>query len=317
MSDLIYKKNLEIQTIENIKNSKALNTNRAYRSDYKHFIDFCKNNNFDYLKPDPKTISFYLTDLSNRKYKFSTIRRRLVSLSLANKLNGNYIDTKHPIIDENLKSIKRKLGNYQRGKKPILLEELHKIINAIEKNETKIRKIRDKSIILLGFSGGFRRSEIVSLDFEDIEFVKEGLKILLQKSKTDQYSNGFLKGIPYLSDQQICAVTSLKEWINLSNIKSGPLFRKISKSEKLLENRLTGQTVALIIKKYTKIANINNINFSGHSLRAGFATVAASLGADERSIMSMTGHKSSTMVRRYIRESNLFSNNALNKISKF
>ena len=316
MSDLIYKKNLEAQTIENIKNSKSINTNRAYKSDYNHFIGFCKNNSFEYLKPDVKTISIYLTDLSNKKYKYSTIRRRLVSLSLANKLNGNYINIKHPVIDENLKSIRRKLGNYQRGKKPILLEELHKTINAIEKNETKIRKIRDKSIILLGFSGGFRRSEIVSLDFEDIEFVKEGLKILLKKSKTDQYSNGFLKGIPYLNDQQICAVTSLKEWINLSNIKSGPLFRKISKSEKLLENRLTGQTVALIIKKYTKIANINNINFSGHSLRAGFATVAASLGADERSIMSMTGHKSSTMVRRYIRESNLFSNNALNKISK-
>jgi len=121
MNNLIYKKNLEIQTIENIKNSKALNTNRAYRSDYKHFIEFCKNNNFDYLKPDPKTISFYLTDLSNKKYKFSTIRRRLVSLSLANKLNGNYIDTKHPILDENLKSIRRKLGNYQGAKSQFYL----------------------------------------------------------------------------------------------------------------------------------------------------------------------------------------------------
>ena len=169
----------------------------------------------------------------------------------------------------NLKSIRRKLGNYQRGKKPILLEELHKIISAIEKNETKIRKIRDKSIILLGFSGGLEDQKLYLWTLRDIEFVKE-LKILLQKSKTDQYSNGFLKGIPYLNDQQICAVTSLKEWINVSNIKSGPLFRKISKSEKLLENRLTGQTVALIIKKYAKIANINNINFSGHSLRSWF-----------------------------------------------
>ena len=314
MSDLIYKKNLEAQTIENIKNSKSINTNRAYKSDYNHFIGFCKNNGFEYLKPDVKTISIYLTDLSNKKYKYSTIRRRLVSLSLANKLNSNYINIKHPVIDENLKSIRRKLGNYQRGKKPILLEDLSKIITAIEKNKSNIRKIRDKSIILLGFAGGFRRSEIVSLDCEDIEFVKEGMKVLLKKSKTDQFSSGFLKGIPYFSNKYLCAVTSLIELINISSIKKGPLFRKISKSENLLENRLTGQTVALILKKYAEIAGINNTNFSGHSLRSGFATVAASLGADERSIMNMTGHKSNAMVRRYIRETNLFKNNALDKL---
>ena len=314
MSDLIYKKNLEAQTIENIKSSKSINTNRAYKSDYNHFIGFCKNNGFEYLKPDVKTISIYLTDLSNKKYKYSTIRRRLVSLSLANKLNGNYINIKHPVIDENLKSIRRKLGNYQRGKKPILLEDLSKIITAIEKNKSNIRKIRDKSIILLGFAGGFRRSEIVSLDCEDIEFVKEGMKVLLKKSKTDQFSSGFLKGIPYFSNKYLCAVTSLIELINILSIKKGPLFRKISKSENLLENRLTGQTVALILKKYAEIAGINNTNFSGHSLRSGFATVAASLGADERSIMNMTGHKSNAMVRRYIRETNLFKNNALDKL---
>lgn len=314
MNNLIYRRNLEAQTIENIKNSKSLNTNRAYKSDYNHFIDFCKKNGLEYLKPDVKTISIYLTDLSNKKYKYSTIRRRLVSISIANKLSGNYINTKHPAIDENLKSIRRKLGNYQRGKTPILLEELNKIINAIERNESNIRKIRDKSIILLGFAGGFRRSEIVSLDLEDVEFVKEGIKVLLRKSKTDQFSDGFLKGIPYLKNKNLCAAKSLIEWIDISGIEKGPLFRKISKSEKLLANRLTGQSVALIIKKYTKIARINNINFSGHSLRSGFATVVASLGADERSIMSMTGHKSTTMVRRYIRESNLFNNNALNKL---
>lgn len=314
MNNLIYKKNLEAQTIKNIKNSKSINTNRAYKSDYNHFIDFCKSNGFEFLKPDVKTISVYLTDLSNKKYKYSTIRRRLVSLSLVSKISGNFINTKHPVIDENLKFIRRKLGSYQRGKKPILLDELSNIINAIDKNKSNIRKIRDKTIILLGFAGGFRRSEIVSLDYEDIEFVKEGMKVMLKKSKTDQFSRGFLKGIPYLSNKYLCPVTSLIELINILGIKNGPLFRKISKSENLLENRLTDQTVALIIKKYAEIAGINNINFSGHSLRSGFATVAASLGADERSIMNMTGHKSNEMVRRYIRETNLFKNNALDKL---
>jgi site-specific recombinase XerD len=314
MNNLIYQKNLESQTIENIKNSKSFNTNRAYKADYKHFVNFCKTSGYQYLKPEIKTVSVYLTHLSNNKYKFSTIRRRLVSLSLAFKLSGNYIDIKHPLIDENMKSIKRKLGSFQRGKNPILLEDLNKIVSVIEKNKSNLRKIRDKTIILLGFSGGFRRSEIVSLDYEDLEFVKEGVKVLLTKSKTDQYGEGFLKGIPYFNNQNICPIISLSQWLSVSGIKKGPVFRKISKSNKILENRLTDQTVALKIKEYTKIAGFKIENFSGHSLRAGFATVAASLGADERSIMNMTGHKSTNMVKRYIREANLFQNNALNKI---
>ena len=310
---LIYKKNLEIQTIENIKNSKSSNTQRAYKSDYNHYLNFCEKNNLEFLNPNIKTISMYLTELSNNNYKFSTIRRRLVSISLAYKLKGSYFDIKSPIIDENLKSIRRKLGSFQRGKKPILIYELNKIISAINKSKSNYRKIRDKSIILLGFSGGFRRSEIVSLDIEDIEFVHEGMKIFLKKSKTDQYGDGFIKCIPYLENKTMCPVRVLSEWLSISNIKKGSIFRKISKSDNILENRLSDQTVALIIKKYTKIAKIENSNFSGHSLRSGFATVAASSGVDERSIMNMTGHKSSAMVRRYIRETNLFKNNALNK----
>ena len=314
MNSLIYKKNLEAQTIDNIKNSKSFNTNRAYKADYNNFVNFCKINGYEHLKPEIKTVSVYLTHLANNKYKFSSIRRKLVSLSLAFKLSGNYIDVKHPVIDENIKSIKRKLGNFQRGKRPILLEDLNKIASVIDKNKSSLRKIRDKTIVLLGFSGGFRRSEIVSLDYEDIEFVNEGVKVILKNSKTDQYGEGFLKGIPYFYNQNICPVISLSKWLSLSGIRKGSLFRKISKSNKLLENRLTDQTVALKIKEYTKLAGFSNENFSGHSLRAGFATVAASLGADERNIMNMTGHKSTNMVRRYIREVNLFQNNALNKI---
>jgi len=316
MNNLEYKKTLEAQTIENIKNSKSLNTNRAYRADYNDFVNFCNSNGLEYSKAEIKTISLYLTDLSNRNFKYSTIRRRLVSLSLANRLSGNYIDTKHPLINENLKSIKRKIGSYQKGKSPIIIEDLHKIINVIDRDKSNLRKIRDKTIILLGFSGGFRRSEIVSLDIEDIEFVNEGMKILLKKSKTDQFGQGFLKAIPYFNDQSICSVKSIINWVNILNKKNGPLFRKISKSEKILDKRLTDQTVALILKKYMETAGLNSSNFSGHSLRAGFATVTASFGADERSIMNMTGHKSTSMVRRYIREANLFKNNALNKIIK-
>ena len=175
-------------------------------------------------------------------------------------------------------------------------------------------KRQDRSIILIGFSGGFRRNEIVSLDHEDLDFVQEGLKINLRRSKTDQFGEGSIKGLPYFENRQYCPVISLRKWIEISKINSGPLFRRFIKGSKISDNRLTDQTVALLIKEYLKLAGIESNNYSGHSLRSGFATSAAESGAQERSIMAMTGHKSTEMVRRYIKEANLFKNNALNKI---
>ena len=211
--------------------------------------------------------------------------------------------------------IKRRKGSVQKGKKPILINNLKDIINVIDNKKNKeIKKIRDRSIILIGFSGGFRRNEIVSLDYEDLDFVPEGLKITLKRSKTDQFGEGSLKALPYFNNKKYCPVLSLKKWIEKSNINSGPLFRRFSKGSKLKENRLTDQTVALLIKKYLNLAGIDSRNYSGHSLRSGFATTAAESGADERNIMSMTGHKTPEMVRRYIKDANLFKNNALNKI---
>jgi integrase len=238
-----------------------------------------------------------------------------VSIGVIHKLKGHYLDTKHPIIIENIMGIKRRKGSFQKGKKPLLINYLKLIVNAIDEyNKEDIKKLRDRSIILMGFSGGFRRNEIVSLDYEDLDFVNEGLKINLKRSKTDQFGEGFVKGLPYFDNSVYCPVLSLKNWIEISNIDSGPLFRRFSKGSKLSNNRLTDQTVALLIKKYLQLAGIDNRNYSGHSLRSGFATSAAESGAEERSIMAMTGHKSTEMVRRYIKEANLFKNNALNKL---
>ena len=211
--------------------------------------------------------------------------------------------------------IKRRKGTVQKGKKPILINDLIKLINVIDKAKiVDIKKLRDKSILLIGFAGGFRRNEIVSLDFEDLDFVIEGLKITVKKSKTDQYGEGLIKGLPYFENKMYCPVTTLKKWLNVSKIKDGALFRRFTKGSKLTKSRLTDQTVALIIKEYLNLAGINSTNYSGHSLRSGFATSAAESGAEERSIMAMTGHKSTEMVRRYIKDANLFKNNALNKI---
>ena len=176
------------------------------------------------------------------------------------------------------------------------------IVNAI--NKEKREKIRSKNtaLILIGFAGGFRRSELVGIDYEDLDFVTEGVKIFVKRSKTDQSGEGMTKAIPYFSNSNYCPVISLKDWLKKSEIKSGKIFDMSDKS------------VALTIKKYTAIAGLDPNKYSGHSLRSGFATSTAELGAEERSIMAMTGHKTTQMVRRYIHEANLFKNNALNNI---
>jgi len=316
MNDIITDiKALQEETLLNLKSSKSDNTIRAYKSDFKDFSLFCIKNGFKPLPSEPKIVSLYLTSLSTKDIKISTLKRRLVSIGMVHKLKGHYLDTKHPAIIENLMGIKRRKGTIQKGKKPILINKLKSIINAIDEEICEeIKKVRDKTIILIGFSGGFRRNEIVSLDYQDIEFVSEGLKLTVKRSKTDQFGEGSIKALPYLNNPEYCPVTTLKKWIEISSIKKGPLFRKFLKGSKLSDKRLTDQTVALIIKKYLSLAGIDNKNYSGHSLRSGFATVTAESGADERSIMAMTGHKTTQMVRRYIKEANLFKNNALNKI---
>jgi len=304
---------LELETLKNLKNSKAANTLRAYKADFKDFSAFCAKNSLSSMPTEPKILSLYLTHLSASS-KFSTLKRRIASISVIHKLKGHYLDTKHPVIMENLHGIKRTKGTNQKAKKPILINNLKQIIDLIdqylsycglpemEKSRETRNKLRDKAIILIGFAGGFRRSEIVNIDYDDIEFVNEGVKIFIKRSKTDQSGEGMIKAIPYFDNKIYCPVNSLKHWIEFSKINSGKIFE------------ISDKSVSLIIKKYASLAGLDSNKYGGHSLRSGFATSAAESGAEERNIMAMTGHKTTQMVRRYIQEANLFKNNALNKI---
>jgi site-specific recombinase XerD len=295
-------KSLELETLKNLKNSKSVNTLRAYQADFKDFSAFCGKNGLSSMPTEPKILSLYLTHLSATS-KFSTLKRRIASISVIHKIKGHYLDTKHPIIMENLHGIKRIKGSNQKAKKPILINELKLIINAIDQSDQKEkRKIRDKSIILVGFSGGFRRSELVNFEYEDVEFVNEGVKIFIKRSKTDQSGEGMTKAIPYFENKLFCPVLSLKNWMDNAKTKSGKVFD------------ISDKSVSLIIKKYASLSGLDSNRYGGHSLRSGFATSTAESGAEERNIMSMTGHKTTQMVRRYIHEANLFKNNALNKI---
>jgi len=302
MNDLTTEiKKLEIETLDNLKMSKAKNTIRAYKSDFNDFILFCSKHGLKSMPTEPKIISLYLTHLS-KESKFSTLRRRLASINVMHKYKGHYLDTKHPIIVENLMGIKRQIGVHQKAKKPLLFNDLKNIIKVIDKSSaSQHKKLRDKSLILIGFSGGFRRSELVAITRDDVEFVNEGVKIFVKKSKSDQSGEGMTKAIPSFKYVEYCPVNHLKNW--------------------MFENRnnlvfpISDKNVALIVKKHASRAGLDDKKYAGHSLRSGFATTTAELGASERNIMAMTGHKSVDMVRRYIKEADLFKNNALNKLT--
>ena len=295
-------KSLEIETLKNLKNSKANNTLRAYQSDYRDFSTFCAKNGLSSMPTQPKIIALYITHLSKTS-KFSTLKRRIASISVLHRLKGHYLDTKHPIIMDNLHGIKRTLGSRQKAKKPILINDLKLLIKVIDED-----KIRDKALILVGFAGGFRRSELVNIYFQDIDFVPEGVKILIRRSKTDQSGEGSIKAIPYFENQEFCPVIALKNYLNKKFSNSD----KSQKDVKIFE--ISDKSVALISKKYAEKAGLDSSKYAGHSLRSGFATTAAEFGAEERNIMAMTGHKTTQMVRRYIQEANLFKNNALKDI---
>lgn len=306
MNQIINKINeLESQTLKNIKNSKSHNTIRAYKADILGFEKFCKSLNLNSLPADPRTISLFITDLSKEK-KISTIKRKLAAIKVTHMLAGKYIDLKNPIINENLNSIKKQIGSYQKSKKPILIEDLKKIINIINLDKNIKTKLRNKALILVGFSGAFRRTELVSIEFDDLDFVSEGVKIFIKKSKTDQSGEGMIKALPYFNNKDFCPVINLKNWLNY--LKQNP------NSEQKKIFKMSDKNVALIVKKYSLKAGLDPSKYSGHSLRSGFATSTAEYGAEERNIMNMTGHKSYQMVRRYINESNLFKNNALNML---
>ncbi len=301
MNDLTTEiKKLEIETLDNLKLSKAKNTIRAYKSDYNDFVLFCSKHGMQSMPTNPKTVSLYLTYLSKQS-RFSTLKRRLASINVMHKYKGHYLDTKHPVIVENLMGIKRQIGVYQKAKKPLLFNDLKSIIKVINKSSaSQYKKLRDKTLILVGFAGGFRRSELVSINRDDVEFVKEGVKIFVKKSKSDQSGEGMIKAIPSFKFIEYCPVDHLKNW--------------------MFENRdnlvfpISDKNVALIIKKHAQSTGLDEKKYAGHSLRSGFATTTAEYGASERNIMAMTGHKSVDMVRRYIKEAELFKNNALNKI---
>jgi integrase len=188
------------------------------------------------------------------------------------------------------------------------------MVAVIQAGANELLAARDRALVLIGFAGAFRRSELVALDVEDVQVTGDGLVMMLRRSKTDQQGEGRKVGIPYGSTFDTCPVRAIKSWMDGSGITSGPLFRGVNRHGGLQDRRLTDQSVALVVKRYAQAAGLDPANYAGHSLRAGLVTTAAIAGVSERAIMKQTGHKSTNMGRRYIRDASLFRENAAARI---
>jgi integrase len=210
-----------------------------------------------------------------------------------------------------MRGIRRTLGTAPAQKSPTLIEDIRAMVNAADAGPLGLR---DRALLLLGFAGAFRRSELVALNFEDCGFTRDGLVVTIRRSKTDQEGQGRRVGIPYGSTPETCPVRTVQEWTAQAGISSGPLFRSVSRVGQVQPGGLAGIDVARIVKKLAQRAGLDGAKYAGHSLRAGHATTAAIAGASERSIMNQTGHRSVEMVRRYIREGSLWRENSAAKL---
>ena len=203
--------------------------------------------------------------------------------------------------------IRRTNGTAQTAKTPVLVDDLRCMISRLPEN---LLGVRDRALLLIGFSGAFRRSELVVLDVADVAVTRDGLVVVFRRSKTDQDGEGRKIGIPYGSNLVTCPVRSFQDCLQQCGFTEGPLFRPINRFGIVAAVRLSAAAVAEIVKRYVVAAGLDASKFAGHSLRSGLATSSAMAGASERSIMNQTGHRSVAMIRRYIRDGSLFRDNA-------
>lgn len=291
--------------------SRAESTARAYKTDWQHFTAWCDGQHTPPLPALPATVAAYVADLAEQGKKPATIARRLASISQAHQLAGYDSPSRTEQVRTVMKGIRRTLGTAQRQAAPATTHVIKAMVDTLPGT---MSGRRDRALILLGFAGAFRRSELVSGGVDDVVFTPEGLVFTLRRSKTDQEGAGVKKGIPYGSRPETCPVRALRSWLDGAGILSGPIFRAVDRWGRVSERALTDRSVADIVKRCAAAAGFKADDFSGHSLRAGLATSAAAAGANDRSIMQQTGHKSERVLRRYIRDGSLFRDNAAGKV---
>ena len=298
--------------VENyIQASKAPSTQRIYRSDWQQFTTWCEEHGLTALPAAPATVAAYLAELADYGRRPCTINRKGAAIGFAHKLAGIANPTAHPLVEATAAGIRRQVGVAQHGKAPACTAEIKAMVATLP---ATLRGLRDRALLLLGFAGAMRRSELVELDVNDLTRLAEGLRVRIRRGKTDQEREGVVKGIPLGRHPETCPVRAVQAWLAAAGITAGPIFRKVDRHGRVGTARLTAQSVALVVKSAATAAGLDPERFSGHSLRAGLATSAAAAGVAERIIAQQGGWRSERMVRRYIREGNLFRENAAGQV---
>jgi len=301
---------LQKEAKNHLANSKAENTKRAYRNDWTQFSEWCKKNGFLELPADPETLVYYITFLA-KTLKASSIKRKMTAISQRHETAGHPSPTKTALVKGVWDGIQRKIGIKEEGKDALWLEDLRQVVQAIPQN--KGIGVRNRALLVIGWAGALRRSELVQLDIENISITRDGLILNLNKSKTDQKGEGQDVALPYGSNPLTCPVRSLEDWLPVSGISEGPLFRRLDRHGNIL-GRLTPQSVRLIVKSCSEKVGLDPNRYGAHSLRSGFCSTAAKAGKAEHQIMKQTRHKRSDSLQRYIKKVSLFDDNAASGI---
>jgi site-specific recombinase XerD len=289
-----------------VSRSRAERTQSAYRQQWRVFLEWCASSGLEPLPAAPETVSLYLATRAQEGRKVSTLEQALTAISQAHQLAGHESPRAAKLVRDTLRGIRREHGAAPAQKAPLYGQQLRVLLSSLQDT---VAGHRDRALLLLGFAGAFRRSELVALERKDLAFGADGLTVAIRRSKTDQEGRGRKVGIPYGSEPLTCPVRALQRWLSHVPGKDGVVFRSVSRHGKV-GKALDGRDVARIIKRACARAQVDASMFSGHSLRAGLATAAAKAGKATHAIMKQTGHKSVAMVQRYIRDATLFDENA-------
>ena len=286
--------------------AKAPATRRAYTGAWRAFAAWTAAHGCAALPASPETVALYLTHLAEAGRRVSSIDQALAAITGAHRVAGFPSPRTSPVVQEVARGIRRTVGVAPHQKAPVRVSELRAMLAAGV--EGRIGR-RDRALLLLGFASALRRAELVALTVADVVDGVDGLTVTVRRSKTDQAGEGRRIGIPFGSTPETCPVRAVRAWLTEAGITEGPLFRSVTRHGGL-GARLSGRAVARIVQGHAAAVGLEAAQFGGHSLRAGFATAAAQAGKSERAIMAQTGHRSINMVRRYIREGSLFTDNA-------
>jgi integrase len=299
---------LKLQADASFRAARSKSTLRAYEHDWKEFSTWCELNQVASLPASTQTLILYATDLTkNQGRKWNTLARRLAAVSQVHRCSGLESPVWTLLMKQFLAGLRREIGVAPERKKPVLVPDLKRILSALPDG---LLGKRDRALLLIGFTAALRRSELSGLDTGDIEHVPEGLIIHIRRSKSDQEGEGRKVGIPRGADSATCPVEALERWMSAAGIDSGAVFRSMNRHGQVLQKRLSGEGVAIVVKRSVQKLGYDPALFAGHSLRSGLATSAAAAGTGERIIMNQTGHRSLTTLRRYIRDGDLFRENA-------